>query len=401
MWMAIAIVSVGASAILAVASLAESASRVARKAEVLLAGAPDRGIFDPSIAGAGRQLYMTVSGVSSTAAGSSLGVTAVRTYLARSQDQGRTWQLVGGVVNPDVEASLDDFPSPHRGRWQNEVAALAFDPGASHPARWKLFWHQYLNVNGDRRFEHGWLAYKEAETPEQLASARPVKLITARGYDPVNDQSARRTKPPLAGPAVIRIQNLHRDLASCAAVSEPGVLAKPDALYLALICFRGSLFGLLGVSNHVVLLKCGRPCDATRPEGWSYAGTVFSQRDAEALGMRKLSAADLFTHDGHSFVIVSPVGTVPGEGAYKGCAVFPFEDLATGAITRDRDGRPRLDAFVELDKNSFNGACAFMPDGPHRGLVIGQVDFAARPGGIEPTFRIFATEVMPGSAGRQ
>ena len=137
MWMAIAIVSVGASAILAVASLAESASRVARKAEVLLAGAPDRGIFDPSIAGAGRQLYMPVSGVSSTAAGSSLGVTAVRTYLARSQDQGRTWQLVGGVVNPDVEASLDDFPSPHRGRWQNEVAALAFDPGASHPARWK------------------------------------------------------------------------------------------------------------------------------------------------------------------------------------------------------------------------------------------------------------------------
>jgi hypothetical protein len=232
----------------------------------LLAGAPDRGIFDPSIAGDRRQLYMTVSGVSSTAAGSSLGVTAVRSYLARSQDQGRTWQLVGGVVNPDVEASLDDFPPPNRGRWQSEVTALAFDPDASQRARWKLFWHQYLNVNGDRRFEHGWLAYKEAETPEQLASARPVKLITARGYDPVNDQSAGRTKPTLAGPAVIRIQELHHDLASCAAVSEPGVLAKPDALYLVLICARGSLFGLFGVSNQVVLLKCGRPCEATRTE---------------------------------------------------------------------------------------------------------------------------------------
>jgi hypothetical protein len=114
----------------------------------------------------------------------------VRSYLARSQDQGRTWQLVGGVVNPDVEASLDDFPLPHRGRWQSEVTALAFDRDAPQPARWKLFWHQYLNVNGERRFEHGWLAYKEAETPEQLASARPVKLITARGYDRVSDQSA-------------------------------------------------------------------------------------------------------------------------------------------------------------------------------------------------------------------
>jgi hypothetical protein len=305
------------------------------------------------------------------------------------------------VVNPDVEASLDDFPSPHRGRWQSEVTALAFDPDAPQPARWKLFWHQYLNVNGDRHFEHGWLAYKEAETPEQLASARTVKRITALGYDPVNDQSAARTKPPLAGPAVVRVQELHRELASCAAVSEPGVLAKPDALYLALICFRGSLFGLFGVSNQVVLLKCGRPCLATRPEGWSYAGTVLSQRDAQALSMRKFSAADLFAHDGHSFVIVSPVGRVPGEGAYKGCAVFRFEDLATGAVTRDADGRPHREIFVELDKDSFNGACAFLPDGPHRGLVIGQVDFAARRGGTEATFRIFATEVMPGNAGRQ
>ena len=107
-WIAITIASVGASAIFAAASLADSVSRAARKAEILLAGAPDRGIFDPSIAGDGRRLYMTVSGVSSKAAGSGLGVTAVRSYLARSQDQGRTWQLVGGAVNPDVEASLDD-----------------------------------------------------------------------------------------------------------------------------------------------------------------------------------------------------------------------------------------------------------------------------------------------------
>jgi hypothetical protein len=29
--------------------------------------------------------------------------------------------------------------------------------------------------------------------------------------------------------------------------------------------------------------------------------------------------------------------------------------------------------LVELDKDSFNGACAFVPDGPHRGLLIGQI----------------------------
>jgi hypothetical protein len=195
MWIAIASVLVGALAGFAATSRADSAPGVAGRFEILLPGPPDRGIFDPSIASGGRELYMTLSGVSSTAAGSSLGVTAVRSYLARSQDQGRTWQLVGGVVNPDVEAWLDDFPSPHRGRWQSEVTALAFDPGAPQPARWKLFWHQYLNVNGDRHFEHGWLAYKEAETPEQLVSARPVKLITARDCSNTRSRGGQGRNP--------------------------------------------------------------------------------------------------------------------------------------------------------------------------------------------------------------
>jgi hypothetical protein len=39
---------------------------------------------------------------------------------------------------------------------------------------------------------------------------------------------------------------------------------------------------------------------------------MLSQRDAEELGMRKFSAVDLFTHDSHNFLIVSPVGTLPG-----------------------------------------------------------------------------------------
>jgi hypothetical protein len=76
-----------------------------------------------------------------------------------------------------------------------EVTALAFDPGAPQPARWKLFWHQYLNVNGDRYFEHGWLAYKEAETPEQLVSARPVKLITARDCSNTRSRGGQGRNP--------------------------------------------------------------------------------------------------------------------------------------------------------------------------------------------------------------
>ena len=89
-----------------------------------------------------------------------------------------------------------------------------------------------------RRFEHGWLAYKQAANPELLATAKPVKLMTALGYDRSNDQLNGAAKSPIVGRAVNRLQDLHQDLADCAVVSEPGVLAKTDGLYLALVCHR-------------------------------------------------------------------------------------------------------------------------------------------------------------------
>ena len=43
-----------------------------------------------------------------------------------------------------------------------------------------------------------------------------------------------------------KVQKLASALEQCAALSEPGLLAKPDALYLSLICFKPKLLGLLG-----------------------------------------------------------------------------------------------------------------------------------------------------------
>jgi hypothetical protein len=90
----------------------------------------------------------------------------------------------------------------------------------------------YLNIDGDRKFEHGWLAYKEAETPGALATAKPVKLFTAAAYDAVNDTTTGWTRSPIAGAGVNKVQQLSPALAGCIAVSEPGLLSKPDALYM-------------------------------------------------------------------------------------------------------------------------------------------------------------------------
>ena len=174
--------------------------------EIAIAGAPDHGIFDPSVAsdGAGK-LYMSLSGVASTTPGGGFGTAAVRTYLASSGDQGKSWQLAG-VINPDIAVVLGTAPT--NGRWQSEVSALVYDAQASAQARWKLIWHQYLNIDGVRKFEHGWIAYKEAATPGALATAKPVKLFTAAAYDAVNDNPAGWTRSPIAGAGVNKVQQL-------------------------------------------------------------------------------------------------------------------------------------------------------------------------------------------------
>jgi hypothetical protein len=78
---------------------AQSASRT----EIVISGVPDHGVFDPSVAQSdNRRLYMSFSGVSSTAAGGRLCALAVRTLSSFSDDQGLSWQLVKEIVNPDI-----------------------------------------------------------------------------------------------------------------------------------------------------------------------------------------------------------------------------------------------------------------------------------------------------------
>ena len=100
--------------------------------EIVIVGAPDRGVFDPSIAGDGRQLYMTFSGVGSTGRLRDLNHNAVQTFLARSVDEGRTWRLVGGAVNPTVDAEMARRrrPPPWRSRRIVSTARATFSLSA-------------------------------------------------------------------------------------------------------------------------------------------------------------------------------------------------------------------------------------------------------------------------------
>jgi len=358
--------------------------------EIPLAGAPDHGIFDPSIArDSTGPLYMSLSGVASTTPGGSFGTHAVRTYLASSRDQGKSWRI-SGILNNDIGVTLGKAPA--NGRWQSEVSTLVFDAHAPKQGRWKLIWHQYLDINGDRKFEHGWIAYKEAETPDALAAAKPVKLFTAAAYDAVNDTVTGWTRSPIAGAGVNKLHQFAPALQGCLLITEPGLLSKADALYLSLVCFKS---GLGGVTSDVVLLKCAHPCNAAAPGAWAYVGTALTPADSQALGLGKFSGSGLFSDNGKDYIVVSPVGNTPVPEAYKGCNVFRLADIASGKVERAANGRPSPATSVSMNADSFNGACAFLPAGADKGLLIGRVDFVKLANGADATFHIFRSNVSP------
>ena len=219
-----------------------------------------------------------------------------------------------------------------------------------------------------------------------------MKLFTAAAYDAVNDTTTGWTRSPIAGAGVNKVQQLSPALAGCIAVSEPGLLPKPDALYMSLVCYKS---GSAGITNDVVLLKCARPCNAAAPNAWSYAGTVLTPADFRALGLGQFSASSLFSDNGKDYIIVSPEGTTPVANAYQGCNVFRFAAIASGKVERDAYGRPASAASVSLNPGSFNGACTFLPAITSKGLLIGRIDFVKITNGVDATFHIFRSNVSP------
>ncbi len=105
------------------------------------------------------------------------------------------WHDLGAVINP-ISETVD---GPEQRTWSNEVSSLVFDPAAPADAQWKLFWHHYSAIGEDRQFQHGWIAYKHAATPEGLRTASEIKLLGGKAYDSVNDDRSGSTGSPLGG----------------------------------------------------------------------------------------------------------------------------------------------------------------------------------------------------------
>lgn len=345
--------------------------------QIKFSGIGAHGLGDPSIAmdPTTNRLWMSYSSVDPSVLWPTQNRDAVGIRLAYSDDQGKSWVDAGVAVNPFLDVTTV-LPAPNNaGTWNSEVSRIVYDPAAANAnERWKIFWSHYLEINGNRNFEHGWIGYKAASTPQGLATATEVKLFGAAGYDSSNNTQNGNTGSPVGGAPAIYFQNLHADLHNCLVLTEPGVLATNSALYLSVMCAENG-------NSRIVLMKCVSPCNVTSAADWQYVGTTFQNSDATSLGYLSFSGPELFEENGIYYLSVTPVNNTPFPNAYHGCMIYRFANINVGKLT----GSPTAIKTISGTTGSFNGACGYHPS-----AIGGFMYIQAFPSETEK-FRIFAS----------
>jgi hypothetical protein len=332
-----------------------------------ISGVANHGIFDASLAkDSSRQLWMSYSNVMASTIWADQNVDVVATRLAYSNDDGQSW-IDSGSINNSLDVTIPLAAPLNAGTWVNEVSSLVYDQGAILSERWKLLWHHYLIVNGDRRFEHGWIGLKMAPTPAALATATEIKLFSSVNYDASNDIVGGPTSPPIGGPPAIHLDlAIHPSLNHCL-FSEPGLYSTQSALYVSFLCRQLAA----PYDSLIVVLKCVSPCNPTQSSNWAYLGTALNNSDASAAGFNNgYSAPQLAESGGKVFLIATP--TVGPGDLYRGCHVFQFSNLETASLVRTA-GVPAIVLQVNGTKNSFNGACTFHSQASGMGVIFSEV----------------------------
>lgn len=328
--------------------------------------ATELGNFDPApTRDSSGNLWMSYSHVSQATS----GIKHIETRLATSADAGANWQDAGILVNAATTLPL---PSPNDiNAVANEVSRLIYNPYApSGSDPWILLWHRYLSVyDGSetlRLFEHGWIGMKSGPTANSLTNER--KLFTGSLYDTTNNSDA-------LGPPEYPLASLwpaSTALGDCVAFSEPGVLAKSNGLYVAMLCAKATPPG------KIVLLRCDHDMN-----GCTYQGDLLQGNEAITINpaYNGYSAAELVNVGGQDYLIVTPTTS---NSLYRGCVVYKIIDLDAAQVERS-NSLPLASHIIPAD-GDFNGACGYVAGLTGSGIMMSEAFFTGN-----PVFRLFGT----------
>ena len=326
----------------------------------------DQGIFDPApTVDENGDIWMSYSNVS-------LGVSniiKVETRLGTSSDGGLNWQDAGTTVNTAITLPL---PVPNDiNTLTHEVSRLIYNPFAVAAGAdpWIILWHRYLSVlqNNDtvRLFAHGWIGMKSGATAQTLSNER--KLFTGFLYDPINNSDA------FGAPEYPLDTLFSSQLSDCAALTEPGVLAKSNGLYISLLCAKAT------IPNKIILLRCDHNMN-----NCTYLGDLLDGSEANSIKSTYdgFSAPELVAMDNQNYLIVSP--TISTGDLYRGCVAYKITDL-DNAIVERLSGSPVASLIIE-ENGDFNGACGYIKELTGSGIMMGEAFF-----GGQPIFKLFTT----------
>ena len=325
------------------------------------------GIFDPNLAAKpnDNSVWMSYSEVTPSTMWPAQNFHVVSTKLAVSNNQGEDWLNVANL-NQAQDVTVQLAAPLNAGTWVSEVSSLVYDKGAVEQEKWKLIWHHYLQINGERIFEHGWFGYKSAASPQELATAEEIKLFAGLGYDTINNTANGPTQTPVVGAPKIMFSELHDDLSACFIATEPALYSTESTLYLSFDCIE-----INPLNSRIVLLSCDQPCDVTQLQNWQYVKTLLNNIDAVTLGFERFSATDLFESNGNTYLWATPVSSSPFAEAYNGCLAYQFSDITTGNLIKDNGQYKPLLHLTGLE-NTFYGACAYHQAAIKAGVIFGE-----------------------------
>ena len=258
---------------------------------------------------------------------------AVRTRLARSDDNGLTFDFVR-TVNDAIAETHPDTGMP--GWSAHEVSTLVREPSG----QWQVLWLRYFDPVG-AAVERSEFRYDRslANNPAQLG-----------------DLSSEWIRGNALSPSITVQHDLSLipELSDCSVFTEPALYSNATDTYLATHCIVIDAAGARQPANErLVLLR-------QESSGYSLVGNLLDATDAADRNADRLEQADItLARDGTLILIVTPI-IDNADPMHQGCVVFDFDDLSAASLVRDASGRAIPRTIITADGNGLGpGLCTY------------------------------------------
>ncbi len=278
-------------------------------------------------------------------AGNTVQMAAVTTRLARSDDSGASFQLVG-TLWPDV-AAADPEGGGENGRINSETPSLASITNASGTTWYGAHLRYFLRPQSgyNPNYATSWhVRIGSAASPAGLATAPETVLgvsTTAAAYQPAVRLDQLAGLPPQ----------------HCGMLNNPALFTQNGTLYLVVEClaFVGSALDFANASTHVfATVPIGSPANWT----WRHVGLLADHGLAVELNDDTILQPDVsLAVDGTPIVLITRAhadATAQVGTAGDGCVALELKSIDPPVLARDSAGKVVVRAEI---RGTRTGAC--------------------------------------------